>query len=352
MININTLTDFLEQANTQFCVYDLGRKVSEISNTDFVTICSNKKPYPYPIQKQAYFALTFWQVSTKKEHFIWFLKIPLDEKGLLKISAQTSFIQSVIGAMGHDLTAKINKQQQQHLAQNPFIFKPNTEKLAIFNALINTIFVRPPSLFYNTAHSYFSGKNTWSAWENIGIQGIADICARLNTDNNQQHLINAIKLLPQQPLQSLALCLESQKDINPPLAKVIAQQARIELENDHPNNAILLLRAISNASDKNIFNALLDEQFKSTLIHNPHWYISIVGRCWHHLEDDSRLNQFFEALATHQSSLFSALFTDLVAIPLLREKVLKQLRLNTRSNALSEAIGHLFSSINNKHIDV
>ncbi|HEY7865902.1 MAG TPA: DUF3549 family protein, partial [Psychromonas sp.] len=30
-MNINTLSDFLEKSNCQFCVYDLGRKVCQIS---------------------------------------------------------------------------------------------------------------------------------------------------------------------------------------------------------------------------------------------------------------------------------------------------------------------------------
>ena len=34
---MNTLTDFLEQSQCQFRIYDLGRKVSEISNIAFNT---------------------------------------------------------------------------------------------------------------------------------------------------------------------------------------------------------------------------------------------------------------------------------------------------------------------------
>ncbi|AGH81844.1 hypothetical protein PCNPT3_09530 [Psychromonas sp. CNPT3] len=352
MMNINTLTDFLEQAQCQYRVYDLGRKVSKISNNDFIKICTNKKAYPYPLQKNAYFALTFWQVTQKKEHFIWFLKMPVDEKGLLKIGAQTSFIDQVVEAMGHDLTLQISKQQQQKLAQNPFVFKPNAEKLAIFNALINVAFIRPASPFFAPALDYFSGNTHWDAWQTLGIQGIADICARLDDNTNQQHLIHALKHLPQQPLQSLALCLESQNNINTSLSEAIAEQAIIELKNDRQESAILLLRAISNSPAKGVFNALFDAQFQSTLIHNPHWYIGIVGRCWQHLDDDARLHQFFEALATHQASLFSALFSDLVSIPQLREKVLKQLRVSTRSEAFSLAIGHLFSNIKSSTSDV
>ena len=344
-MNINTLTDFLQQAQCQYRIYDLGRKVTKISNSAFQQITENKAPYPYPIQKHAYIGLTFWQVNRQQQdHFIWFLKLPVDEQGLLIITAQTSFIKMVTDAMGENLTADISKDIQERLASNPFIFKPAPEKLAIFNAIMNTNFVRPASSFYPPAVHYFSGKAQWNEWQEIGIQGIADIAARLNYDDNQQMLINALPHLPQQPLQSLALCLEHQHDINTALASAIAKQANVELQAKQQENAILLLRALSSAPATEISNALLAQQFNSDLVHNEHWYVCIAGRCWSYLEDETLLNRFFEALANHHPSLFPQLFIDLVAIPALREKVLKQLRLTARSPALSKAIGMLFSA--------
>ena len=343
-MNINTLTDFLQQAQCQFRIYDLGRKVTKISNSAFQKITENQSPYPYPIQKHAYIALTFWQVNKQlQDHFVWFLKLPVDEQGLLTIQAQSSFIRMVMEAMGEDLTADISKDLQERMASNPFIFKPSAEKLAIFNATMNTNFVRPASTFYQPAVDYFSGNTHWNEWQELGIQGIADVAARLNYDDNQQMLINALPHLPQQPLQSLALCLEHQHDINTALATAIAKQAEKELQSNQPDNAILLLRALSSAPAVGISKALLEQQFNSDLVHNEHWYVCIAGRCWSALEDETILNRFFEALANNQPALFPQLFVDLVAIPALREKVLKQLRLTARSPALSRAIGVLFS---------
>ena len=347
-MNINTLTDFLEQSQCQCRIYDLGRKVAKISNSDFKKIEHNDLPYPYPIQQHAFIALTFWQVSRQQqEHFIWFLKMPLDEQGFLKITAQTSFLKMVVEAMGEDLTANISKELQESLASNPFVFKPSAEKLAIFNAAINTSFIRPASSFYPAALSYFSGSTSWDEWQTLGIQGVADLAARLAYDNNQQNLINALPYLPQQPLQSLALCLENQEQIGTELATAIAKQADIELQKDHQDSAILLLRALASAPAVGITQALLEKQFSSQLIYNEHWYIGIAGRLWHLLEDETLLNRFSEALANHHAALFPELFVDLVAIPALREKVLKQLRLSARSPALSEAIGMLFSGVKN-----
>lgn len=346
---MNTLTDFLQSSQCQCRIYDLGRKVTNIANSDFKKIEHNEQPYPYPIQQHAFLAITFWQLAkqtgNQQDHFIWFLKMPLDEQGFLKITAQTSFIKMVVEAMGKDLTAEIDKALQESLASNPFIFKPTPEKLALFNARINAAFIRPASSFYPAAVNYFSGALNWSNWQELGIQGVADITARLGHDNNQKNLINALPHLPQQPLQTLALCLEHQDQISTELAAAIAKQADLELQANHQGNAILLLRALASSPAVDITKELLEKQFSSALIYNEHWYIGIAGRLWNMLEDETLLNRFFESLANHHAALFPALFADLVAIPALRDKVLKQLRLSARSPALSEAIGMLFSGV-------
>ncbi|TEW54425.1 DUF3549 family protein [Psychromonas sp. RZ22] len=344
-MSMNTLTDFLEQAQCQYRVYDLGRIVQKINNTDFQKIAKNEQAYPFPIQQHAYIALTFWQVATQKEHFVWFLKLPLDEQGLMKIPAQTSFIKMVVEAMGEDLTSDISDKLQERLASNPFVFKPSAEKLAIFNANINSTFIRPASTFYPAIQAYFSGENDWENWQTLGLQGFADLAARLHYDNNQQKIINALEHLPEQPLQTLSLCLENQADMSTELAEKIARQSKKRLQRGQETTAILLLRAIASANAQGITKQLLNEQFSSDLIYQADWYITIAGRCWKQLEDDTLLNRYFEALATHHQSLFPQLFADLVAIPCLRNKVLSQLRLTARSPALSQAIGLLFSGL-------
>lgn len=344
-MSMNTLTDFLEQAQCQYRLYDLGRIVQTISNDEFKKITENRQPYPFPIQQHAFIALTFWQVAAEKEHFIWFLKMPLDEQGLMQITAQTSFIRMLAEAMGENLTAEVSNTLQERLASNPFIFKPSAEKLAIFNASINHAFIRPASSFYPAIQSYLCANDQWHNWHDLGLQGFADIAARLEHENNQQLIINALDFLPEQPLQTLALCLENQSLINATLAQAIANQASKRLLLGQQTTAILLLRALASCHEKVIVKQLLEAQFSSILLTQADWYISIAGRLWGQLEDETLLKRYFEALAHHHIDLFPQLFTDLVAIPSLRDTVLKQLRLADRSAALSHAIGLLFSGV-------
>ncbi|WP_409439863.1 DUF3549 family protein [Psychromonas sp. GE-S-Ul-11] len=342
-MSMNTLTDFLEQAQCQFRVYDLGRIVQKIDNSKFQKVANNEQAYPYPIQQHAFLAITFWQVAAQKEHFVWFLKMPLDEQGLMKITAQTSFIRMVVEAMGENLTADVSDKTQERLASNPFVFKPSAEKLAIFNANINSVFVRPASSFYPAVQAYFSGSIDNQDWQTLGFQGFADLAARLNHDDNQQKIIAALPTLPEQPLQTLCLCLENQTTISASLAEKIIEQAIQRLQLGQTTTAILLLRALASTNTQG--KQLLELQFSSELLHDADWYITIAGRCWTQLQDETLLNRYFEALATHQQALFPQLFADLVAIPALRDKVLKQLRLTARSPALSQAIGLLFSGL-------
>lgn len=344
-MNMNTLTDFLDQAQCQYHLYDLGRIVQKIDNDTFQKITQNEQPYPFPIQQHAFFALTFWQVAKQKEHFVWFLKMPLDEQGLMSVPSQTNFIRIVVEAMGNDLTAEVSDTVQERLASNPFVFKPSAEKLAIFNANMNSDFIRPPSSFYPAIQAYFSGKKNWQDWQLLGLQGFADLAVRLNHDNNQQTIINALDSLPEQPLQTLSLCLENQTNMSDELAFSIAEQARKRLLLGQEDTALMLLRALACVADKSITKQLINDQFSSPLVYQATWYVTLAGRCWTQLEDETLLNRYFEALANHHMSLFPQLFADLVAIPALRDKVLKQLRLTARSPALSKAIGLLFSGI-------
>ena len=345
-MSMNTLTNFLEQAQCQYCVYDLGRIVQKINNSEFQKVANNEQAYPYPIQQHAFIALTFWQIAAQKEHFVWFLKMPLDEQGLMKTTAQTSFIRMVVEAMGENLTADMSDKLQERLASNPYVFKPSAEKLAIFNANINADFIRPASSFYSDVQHYFKGQHDWQQWQTLGFQGFADIAARLPHEDNQLHILNALNSLPEQPLQTLALCLENQTDISKELTEQLALQSTKRLKSNQTTTAVLLLRAIASADEQAVTKQLLNEQFSTDLIHQADWYITIAGRCWAQLKDETLLNRYFEALATHQQTLFPQLFADLVAIPALRENVLKQLRLTARSPALSQAIGLLFSAVN------
>ncbi len=340
-MHIHSLTDFLDQAKCQYRIYDLGRKVQKIVASEFKKVEQNQMPYPFPLQQHAWLAVVFWQAD-KPEHYIWFLKLPLDERGLLLAGPQTHFIQLVVEALGATLEQKPDEKQQERLANNPYTFKPAELKKAVFHAKLNQDLTRPASRYYEQAHAYFSGQLNWQQWQQLGMQGIADVAVRLKQDNNEEHLISALPLLPETPLGILLECLEHQ-DMGTPLAESLHDFALTQ-QPSQPQLAILALRAMSSCKAKGLRHELIAHQLNSPLSLEPQWFIAVAARCWQDLQAPELQTQYLEKLALlDNGQLFVQLFADLVAQPTLRHQLLATIREPERSPALSKSIGLLFT---------
>jgi hypothetical protein len=83
-MSIANLHELLQHGQCDYRCYDLGRRVQPISNSEFAAMAEQRAPYPYPHQNHAHFALIFWpQLSNRPAPFIWLLRLPIDERGLL-----------------------------------------------------------------------------------------------------------------------------------------------------------------------------------------------------------------------------------------------------------------------------
>lgn len=348
MHTFNTLSEFLLQAKTQFRVYEMGRKINKISTDDFMQFETAQQPYPSPVQRHAQFAVTFWNKNENNQHYLWFLKFPLDEQGLLIQGSRNAFLTMVVESLGLMLEKTPSEEEQQRLASNPYVFKPSTDKIAMLNAIINRDFIRPESKYYPAAQHYFAGKRGFEHWQEVGVQGICDVAARLDRDNNSANLVTALPLLPTEPLYSLCLALEHVA-LPTKVSETLAQLIRQELATSTPDDVriSMLLRALASAPAQGLRTALYQPLLQQAQLPNAKFsqtIIALAGRCWHDLADDKRLLAFFEAAVQQQQGheLFIYLFSDLVAIPSLRDKVLAMLRNPQRSNTLGSAIGLLF----------
>ncbi|MGS0728364.1 DUF3549 family protein, partial [Shewanella sp. 0m-11] len=206
MTEITTLSQFLKTANTQFQVYDMGRRVQHIDMMAFHQIEELNSPYPSPIQGHAQFAIVFWDAS--QQHYIWFIKLPLDERGLLSPAPRTQFIKMIVEALGRDPTKTLTEQEQEQLANHPFNFKPTQEKLAVFNALVRKQLGQKASPQYEFAYQYLSGQHPTEEWQNIGLQGIADVSVRADELDHQTHLTNGFDNWATEVQIAACQCLE------------------------------------------------------------------------------------------------------------------------------------------------
>ena len=132
--NINTLSEFLLQAQTQYLLIDLGRGMRLINNQTFFEWENQQAPCAYPRQDHAWFCIVFWNEQVDKERYMWFIKLPVDENGLLVQASRNQFLEIIVTALGSQLEHTANEQAQ--LPENPYIFTPSQQQLADCNALI------------------------------------------------------------------------------------------------------------------------------------------------------------------------------------------------------------------------
>ncbi|EJE8579723.1 DUF3549 family protein [Vibrio vulnificus] len=313
MDTIHTLSQLLTASDCQYAIYDLGRRINPISQAQFAEIEKGSAPYPYPLQRKANLAIVYW--NEQKQPWIWFLKFELDERGLLKQADIGNFIKFVVEAMGTRLSQEMSEEQQQKLANNPYTFKPSEDKMAVFHSLVRAQLQLPTSQYYEHAQIYFQGKLGWENWQTVGLQGITDICARLD----QEHVT-----LPEKLTARLIELTES------------------EIAKPHPDLFLLsaLIRALSGAKQAQV-KPLMNTLLASPRLSHQEVLIGIAGRAWHWLAETEVAQLFLVRLAqTGNQNLFNQLFADLVMLPQLRMVLLPLLH-SSPSPELANALLNL-----------
>ncbi|MFM2485842.1 DUF3549 family protein [Celerinatantimonas yamalensis] len=338
-----TLSEILTLAGSQFKVYDMGRRISVIDTQSFYAMETAARPYPAPIAGQARFALCFWSLQTPEQPYIWFLQFPVDELGFIKLAARDQFLRLVISTLGDDLRQTPDEAHSKALASHPCIFRPNDEKQAYFNARLKVDLELPASKYYEHAQAYLSGQIGWENWASVGLQGLADVVARLDREQNSLRLSQALAHINETLWVHLAQLLEHQ-----PLDQRLTHKL-VELHQQwlatHPQLSNLVLRAMASSPFSVLRQKALQAQLQQA--QDPQQFIAIAARLWLDLVNPTLNKLFFEQLAKlADASLFNQLFADLVAIPTLRDEVLMRLRDPDRSDTLAAAIGQLIQQTN------
>ena len=359
MDTIDTISQLLHSSNSQFRLYDIGRKIEKISKEQFEKIELNQIPYPYPSQGHACIAIAFWQKKSSLP-YLWLLKFPLDERGLLNQGARNHFIAIVVEALGNDLTQDANEHQEELLKSNPYLYTPAQYKLAVLNSKIKVELKQPPSEYLSPFLTYLSGENGWDNWQTVGVQGITDFTVRLkenskDSNNYREQLINALPHLPSEVLLPLCGALENEIFsvelidallglLQSKLTSVNANRNQIDDEDVIQIQQHLLRSIASNCQHphvENFINTLLAQTYVA-----PELLITLSGRCWLALANTKQLMTFLEHLMICDDlPLFNSIFKDLVAVPVIRPIIFQCMRSPNRSSALSQAIGQLFNQL-------
>lgn len=317
MDTIHTLTQLLKNSGCQYDIYDLGRRIQKIDNDLFANVEQGKQPYPFPLQRQAHLAISYW--NEEKQPWIWFLKFKLDERGLLLQAEVGNFLKFVIEAMGTRLNGEMSEEQQQKLSNNPYTFKPSEDKMAVFHSQVRAALELPTSQYYEHAQHYFTGDLGWDNWQTVGLQGITDMCARLEHNQNGVAIRKALKKLPSEPLYATLGALEH-TPLPEKLAQRIQEIAENETSSSEPDLFLLsaLVRALSGAPEA-VSASVIKAILASPRLSHQEVLIGLAGRSWQSLQDPVIAEQFLLRLAqTGNQTLFNQLFADLVMIPTLR----------------------------------
>ncbi|HET8806774.1 MAG TPA: DUF3549 family protein [Methylophaga sp.] len=343
---ITTLSAFLEHSGAKYQVFDMGRRVAKLSNEGFDQFERGHQPYPYPLQRHAIFGVIFWDPQQPDNRYVWFLKLPLDEQGLLIPQARDAFLVMLLERVGESMLAATDGQKiDGALKDSPYTFTPREEKMAAFNALATYHLTLPPSPYFDTAYQYFTGQTDADHWQNLAMQGVADVAVRLNGPDELQGLIQSLPNLPDVPFQTLCNFLEcAQPAIN--LLEQLSQLLATELQKQEPNSANVMacLRAASNSPAQGLLAGMVEQTLKHDCSRDIDILAVIGGRCWTVLKQLHLANLYCEQLALNNAGQpgFSQLLADLLYMPELREPVMQALRSKERSNALAIAVGEMF----------
>jgi len=347
MSQIPSLVEFLRQSETQLRIFDMGRRVSKLSAETFNKVEQAQVPYPSPFMHHAWIALLMWNPKLKDQNVVWFLKLPLDEQGYLVQAARDDFMNRLMQNISNVLSGDPDSAKKDALQDNPFSFKPEQEKMAIFHAHATLAIGQPASQYYEYAQQYFDGQLGYDQWQALGYQGIADLVVRHDKGRNNEILSKAIPQLPDEVYEVLCTCLENITPDHKLFAALSARmQASLQSDNTTANHVAAQLRAISNGHNEEAKRDLVLAVLNTEHALEAEVLAAIATRCNVSLRFPEVLKPYLEALAAGKSGQvgFSRILADLMFMPDLRALILHVFRSPDRSEKLSEAIGQMFGN--------
>lgn len=308
-MTITNLAELLSESQSDFVVYDLGRRVQLLDADTFQAICAQQRPYPYPLQDHAWFAVVFWpqHAEQQPEPFLWFLKMPLDERGLMSLAAQQEYMTHVIALLGQQLTGALNEQQEQQLQQSAYLFTPSEAKRAAVHAQITQRWQRPASRFFEAAQSELR-EPTADGWQTLGIQGIHDVVVRLAHDAQTTAAMAQHFSDYPEPLQN-ALAEALEHTTPPPALREPLQNLLAAASGQAYLNA---LRALAGYANDAALQTVLHERLSNAAADE---LIIIAARLWPALAGELLEDYLLRVAELNNPALFAGIVRDILRLP-------------------------------------
>ena len=332
-----TLYQFLEQTGARVRAYDLGRRIRPIGREPFLAFEQATAPYPQPMQRKAWFALVQLGAEARDDPLIWFLRLDLDEQGLLVQAERDYLLHRLLESAQ---ASSQGADPQVFLQDNPYAFTPREDRMALFHALLSADLGRPPSRFYAHALDYFHGRPGWDQWGFVGYQGIADVACR----HDDEPLTSAIDHLPAEPLVVLCHCLESRR-LSPALSDALTDRLRLTTAGRPIDVSVLtaLLRGLSAGVDRPDVTEAIGAILRDPVGRHIEVLAAISGRAWELLLEPSMLQLFLWRLVEneHGQAAFEHCIGDLLSLPQLAHPVRSALRSPDQSAEIRAAFAQM-----------
>lgn len=336
---IKTISDLLISMDLEYRVFDLGRHIQEIDNKTFSLVEQQLRPYPCPYLQHAWLGLLLWHKKSRDIPMLWFVKLPLDEQGKLSVTDRDLFLKQLIIALGSSIDAQeTGRQLASVLEGNPYIFTPPPQRQASLHARINQLLGNPPSHYYAATAEYLRGDT--QQWQQLAIQGIADLCERWG--EHSAELAGAIATMPEQALIPFSQCLEDQT-IGEMLGQALSDRLQGELKQPQPNPNLLsaLVRGLSQCRSLQIRQDALLMLLHSSSAEILEVLVSIATRCTTELCNPAINQAFLEILSQQGQETFNRVLADVMFSPAIRQHILLAFQQPGQSPALSQAIAGL-----------
>jgi len=335
-----SITELLRASGAALRIFDMGRRISKLSQEQFRRIEDSELPYPTPFQHLAWLGLLIWNPKRKQENAVWFLRLPLDEQGLVAPAARDDLLKRLIQNVVNSHNGQPNEDA---LKNNPYSFTPEQSRMAVFHAMAAREMHSPASSHYERAQSWFSGQLPPDEWPTLTYQGVADFIVRLDQDGNAAALHRRLEQMPTAVLETLCPLLEHIQP-DPSLQSGLAQRLEQSLADSNPNRVAALCRAISNIPDENTKQRLVQAVLNTPHALEPEVITVIATRCDTALMAPPVLQLFLERLAEGRAGQtgFSRILAELMFMPVYRALILQAFRNPRRSARLTQAIGEMF----------
>ncbi|MBL52761.1 MAG: DUF3549 family protein [Pseudomonadota bacterium] len=339
--DIHSLSEFLLHAGTDYRIFDLGRGVYPVDSQTFLEIENGKICPPRPRQQHAWYAVVFWNTSALAQRYIWFVKFPLDEQGLLIQASRNHFLQIIVDALGNQITGD---GDQEKLPDNPYTFTPSQQQMAQFSAITRHTLNDAKHDGVERVMHYLKTPSVID-WQQLPVQAIADAVIELD-ETTADVIANQLDQYSTPFIDTLLSSLESQ-----PLPERLIQkfcEKAVEYstaEDTAPMHGYL--RALSQTSFSPEVNRCINQVLDN--IDTPDIDLLSVIAARHDAQLDLLTAQRFlevaakaDAAGNYQHQLFIGLFSDLVQIPALRRTLLTLAKAHQHNPAMKDALAALF----------